>query len=359
MMRMISRPNVLIYEYFTGGGCPPGELPRGLAEEALGMLWALVTDFHRWGAVRIMTALDPRFEEYMPGFNRATLHADEIVMTTPGNYLNVYESLLQRCDAVWVIAPETGDILATLISLAEKAGIPHLGSNSAAARTAGNKAECARIFLDHDLPAPMTLIADRATAFEKALQIGFPLIIKPIDGVGCEGVCRANSMGELTVRLQQAYLATAHEHVLLQSYVRGIPASVSLLVTDGETCFLSLNRQLMQSIGKLHYSGSRVPYRHVLKAEAWNAARSAVDLIGGLRGYVGVDLVLTKQGIQLIEINPRLTTSYLGLRQVTKVNLVQAVWNVCMHNSLPAVIPLCGKVVIKKDVPDTWGMHRC
>jgi predicted ATP-grasp superfamily ATP-dependent carboligase len=50
--------------------------------------------------------------------------------------------------------------------------------------------------------------------------------------------------------------------------------------------------------------------------------------VPGLLGYVGVDLVLgdAADGSQdyAIEINPRLTTSYVGLRQLAEFNLAEA-----------------------------------
>ena len=45
----------------------------------------------------------------------------------------------------------------------------------------------------------------------------------------------------------------------------------------------------------------------------------------GLSGYVGVDVVLGNDGRDwAIEINPRLTTSYVGLRALAGFNLAEA-----------------------------------
>jgi predicted ATP-grasp superfamily ATP-dependent carboligase len=43
--------------------------------------------------------------------------------------------------------------------------------------------------------------------------------------------------------------------------------------------------------------------------------------VPGLSGYIGMDILIADEGCYRIEINPRLTTSYIGLRQVVNINL--------------------------------------
>ena len=84
-------------------------------------------------------------------------------------------------------------------------------------------------------------------------------------------------------------------------------------------------------------------------------ACSAVNAIPGMKGYVGVDLVLSNDSVWLIEINPRVTTSYIGLRQILSANLAEIIWNACTRETLPESVPMAGWVVIEKDHPSTWG----
>jgi tyramine---L-glutamate ligase len=347
--------NILVYEFFTGGGCPAGELPADLAAEALGMLWAALEDFRNWGEVRTIAALDPRFENRIHGLNRATIPANEVVCVNPGNHIETYLSLLNRCAAVLVIAPETDGILAELTAQAEKAGIPLLGSNSSAIAIAGDKAVCGRLFCDAQLPTPATYTAGFDSAPMLAKQIGFPLVIKPLDGIGSEGVFRVDSPSDLSTALSNVRQVTSHDEIILQSYVSGIHASVSLLAADGRFLPLSLNRQLIES-GSFRYQGSQVPFDHKTGGRAIELACSAASLIPGLKGYLGVDLVLANDGPQLIEINPRLTTSYIALRQVAQCNLARVIWEACIKQVLPNRIPLAGEVTIKKDAPACWGL---
>ena len=334
-------------------------LSSGLAAEALGMLWALLTDFRNWGAVRTITVLDPRFEEQVPGLNRRTLPADEVVCLSPGEHESVYLSLLKRCDAALVLAPETNGVLAGLTAKAEAAGIFLLGSGSAAAVAAGNKANCGRLFRRAKLPIPKTYAARFASASRVAQHMGFPLVIKPIDGAGSEGVCRVNRLSDLPAALAIVRRATSHGRIVLQSFSSGIHASVSLLTSKGRCLPLSLNLQLVETGMPFQYRGSQVPLDHPAGEYALKLACSAIGLIPGLNGYVGVDLVLADGRAQVIEINPRLTTSYIGLRQVAQINLAQAIWNACRMGILPDCVPLAGQAVILKDDPSSWKLRAC
>jgi tyramine---L-glutamate ligase len=355
-MRMSYAPTVLVYEFITAGGWPAGDPAPGLAAEALGMLWALLADFRSWGAVRTIAPLDPRFEDRIPGLNRNTLPADEVVEPPPGNYLTNYIELLKHCNAALVIAPETSKILPQLTACAEASGVPLLGSNAAAIANAGNKAGCHRLFSRAGLPNPETRTSSFKSAPMKAKQMGCPLVIKPIDGIGSEGVCLVNSFADLSESLALVGQATSRRQILMQSFVRGIHVSVSLLALNGRCVPLSLNRQLIEAGRPFRYDGSQVPFIHEDGSCAIQLACSAVKLFPGLKGYAGVDLVLGDGGPQLIEINPRLTTSYIGLRQVSQLNLAKAIWDSCINEQLPESVPLDGQVFIKKNDPGTWGL---
>jgi len=351
-------PTVLIFEYFSGGGCPEGRLPEGLAAEALGMVCAVLQDFKDWGGVRTVTALDRRFEQIIPNLSRTALPADELFPALPGDHESVYLSLLKRCEAVLIIAPETDGILSTLTELAEAEGKHILGSSSTATAAAGNKAVCSRLFDLAGLPAPETRVTSFDAAPQVASRMGCPLVAKPLDGIGSEGVCQLDRISDLPEALALIRQSTTQEQIVLQTFAHGIPASVSLLVAGPRCLPLSLNLQLMDAGIPFQYRGSQVPFTHPSRGRALDLACRAVRLIPGLSGYVGVDLVLGKEDVQLIEINPRLTTSYIGLRQVARVNLAHAMWAACLEGNLPDCIPLEGSTIVKKDDPATWNFNR-
>jgi predicted ATP-grasp superfamily ATP-dependent carboligase len=69
-------------------------------------------------------------------------------------------------------------------------------------------------------------------------------------------------------------------------------------------------------------------------------ANRALTSMPSVVGYVGVDLVLGSepngQEDAVIEINPRLTSSYIGLRAAAQSNLADAMWRIA-QGDLPQI----------------------
>jgi predicted ATP-grasp superfamily ATP-dependent carboligase len=321
------------------------------------MLWALLADFQSWGVVRTVTALDPRFEERIPGLNRDTLPAGKVIPVPPNEHKDIFLSLLKRCDAALIIAPESNGILSRLSELVEKEGVMLLGSSAPATAIAGDKAACGKILSLANLPIPKTCTADFSSAAGIAEQMGYPLVLKPLDGVSSEGICLVDDPADIPAALANLRKCTSRERILLQSFVDGIHASVSLLVAEKRCLSLSLNRQLIRTGIPFEYRGSEVPFGHVMAGYAMKLASSAVDHVPGLNGYVGVDLVITDDSVRLIEINPRLTTSYIGLRQVSRANPAKMIYEACVWGILPENFSLTDRVVVMKDNPISWGLE--
>jgi hypothetical protein len=117
------------------------------------------------------------------------------------------------------------------------------------------------------------------------------------------------------------------EHLLLETYVPGQPASVAVLVADDSATALPVCLQRLSDDGRFRYLGGSLPVLGPQARLAQEVAVRAVGCIPALRGYVGVDLVLHADGtgVTVVEINPRLTTSYVGLRAALEVNLMAVV----------------------------------
>jgi tyramine---L-glutamate ligase len=351
---MASSPKIFVHEFISGGGWPAGEIPEGLACEGFGMLWSVLSDFRDWGAIQTVTTIDDRIEDQIRLETPRQIPADEVVHVHAGQHDAIFRSLLSRCDAVLIIAPETGGTLAKLTEIAEAERIPLLSSNSAAVNVASNKGICNRVFQQAGLPTPATRLVSFATAEKAASELGYPLVTKPLDGTGCDGVCLVTDPSELGETLALLRKVTQHDQILLQTYKQGIHASVSLLVAQNRAISVSLNQQIIEPGRPFRYSGGIIPIEHPASRRAFDLAQAAVLAVPGLRGYVGVDMILEQDHAWLIEINPRITTSYVGLHRISSENLASAIWRACRENVLPDRIILNGSIMFSKENVKTW-----
>jgi tyramine---L-glutamate ligase len=315
---------ILVFEFASGGGLAGRPVPKSLAREGRAMLSALVADLARIGRHEIVTTADRRF----------TLHAPRgvDVVTIGRGGAALLDDLIASVDAVWLIAPETDGWLEGLAAKVERTGRMLLGTGSAAIRRAADKQRLphrlARCGLTHP---PTRVVHHHAEARAIADDLGYPVIVKPARGAGCEGVRLARNGRELRAAIHAvgrrgfdvaqalrpaiaALKRCATQNVLVQRYIPGVAASVSLLSDGRRAVALAANGQAISAGSTLSYAGGRTPLDHPLAERAIDAAIRTCEAFPGLHGYVGVDLVLTSADAVVIEVNPRLTTAYLGVR---------------------------------------------
>jgi predicted ATP-grasp superfamily ATP-dependent carboligase len=152
------------------------------------------------------------------------------------------------------------------------------------------------------------------------LDFPYPAVIKPMDGCG--------SLGVHYLMSPDAALPASDTPRRLEEFVPGMAASVALLCGPAGNVALPACRQLLASDGSFAYLGGSLPLPETLTERATQLARRAIESLPAPLGYIGVDLVLgddpTGRDDAVIEINPRLTTSYVGLRAATAGNLAAA-----------------------------------
>jgi tyramine---L-glutamate ligase len=97
--------------------------------------------------------------------------------------------------------------------------------------------------------------------------------------------------------------------------------------------------QKISEDGRLKYLGGELPLSAGLAERAVALADRALAALPAATGYVGVDLVLGRDpnGNEdyVIEVNPRLTTAYVGLRAAAKMNLAEAMVRIAGGDAAP------------------------
>lgn len=310
---------LFIYEYVTGGGLwssgsnapPSGSLLR----EGQAMLQAVVEDLARIPGSELHVLRDVRLAA------DERLHATTYSVASAAEEREQVENLSRRSDAVLLIAPEMGDALRERAVWVERTGCPLLSPDSRFIACTADKHSLAEHLRAAGVAVPRGIALSRGEALPR--NFAYPAVLKPVDGAGSCEVRRITSADDQVDR-------TACERWRLEEFCEGASASIAVLTgPDLQVCLPALWQRLGGRSG-FEYLGGAGPLAAPLQQRAEALARSALNALPPTRGYVGIDMILgdDPRGRRdvLIEINPRLTTSYVGLRALCRQNLAQAMW---------------------------------
>lgn len=312
-------PTVLVYEFVTARrlGEQPDSPLHSLFVEGLAMLRAARADFAA-----------------VPGVTVVPFPAD----VPDKEHQARFRQLAKGADWTFLIAPETGGELEHLAREVLKVGGKLLGPSPDAIALTTDKLELSRYWAKHRVPQIPTAPADdRPTEY--------PAVLKPRDGAGSEDMQRVNSVAEYeeAVRLN---LGTGAR--IVQPLAAGLACSVAFLIGPKSQPVVPLlpTAQLLSTDGRFKYIGGELPLPEPLAERAIRLASKAVGCVRGLFGYVGVDLILgdAEDGSAdvAVEINPRLTTSYVGLRAAAASNLAGLLLAIAAGNPVETPVWKCG-----------------
>jgi predicted ATP-grasp superfamily ATP-dependent carboligase len=314
---------IFVCEFMTGGGLYREPLPSSLAEEGAMMRDALLRDLAELPDIEITTTHDARLSPAEYGLSIAVGQRDDV--------WQIWGECIAAADAVWLVAPEAGGVLTRLTAMVNGQHKTLLSSSIEAVRLAASKyATC------QALQAAGVNAVSTYTFGDWPQNNPGPWVAKADDGVGCENSCYFESSAALLSWMRQGREST---HII-QPYQKGIPASISMLCHEGCAWLLSCNTQKIalqkhsSETAKFRYSGSVLNgmARHWLSFE--KIASQVALVVPGLSGYVGIDVVVDSGQVHVLEINPRLTTSYAGLSRATGCNVAQIVVDLLYNGEL-------------------------
>ena len=314
---------IFLYEWASGGGLvnEPGALPASLVREGVTMIGALAADLMRISGARVTALRDPRVVQLALGGGQA------IDVQSAAEHRHEFERLAAEADATILIAPEFDGIL---LKAAQRAvacgGRLHSPSPEFIRLTADKHETCERLAAA-GVRVPDGILLEP----EQKLPAGFsyPAVLKPVDGAGSQDTLLVAGVYDDP----PPYAWTRR----LEQYISGLAVSVAFLCGPAGRLPLVPCTQRISEDGRFRYRGGELPLAEGLAERAVALSGKAVSALPGARGYVGVDLILGRdpggEEDVVIEINPRLTTSYVGLRAAAKQNLAAAMLHVAAGES--------------------------
>ncbi len=321
--------NIFVYEFITGGGTwtTAGQIePAGsLLAEGAAMARAVVADLMAVPEVNVWSMLDARLVGQIQICGAASVVADA------AEERDTFERLACEADATLLIAPEMGGALLERCRRVEGLGRRLISPDSRFVAIAADKQQTAERLSSRGMRVPPGVRLDaHSDATDPAL---FPAVLKPCDGAGSWLAFRMADRQALQCRLQLPEYERERKrgNLRLEQFVPGLAASVAVLCGPKGNVPLAPCEQLLADEG-FGYQGGTLPLPAPLAARASKLAAAAVAALPRTSGHVGVDLILgaAADGSQdyVIELNPRLTTSYVGLRAACRQNLASAMLDV-------------------------------
>jgi len=239
----------------------------------------------------------------------------------------VWQECIGQADAVWLIAPETGMILKRLTELVSGCHKTLLGSTAQAVEVASSKYLTCQTLMQAGINTLATY--GYADWLEAKPQASNGWVAKMDDGAGCEDSAYFDSTSALNEWMQ-----TRQATHIIQAYQPGIPASISMLCNHGKAWLLSCNQQKIDIVeGSFSYSGSVINGMSQYRQAFEDIAQQVAQALPGLSGYIGIDVIVDADDVvHVLEINPRLTTSYAGLHRAINFNPAKLVLDLLLYN---------------------------
>ncbi|MEZ5942622.1 MAG: ATP-grasp domain-containing protein [Planctomycetaceae bacterium] len=319
--------HLFLFEYLTSGLWPTDEpLPDSLAREGRAMLEAVARDFLALDTSSLDLTWDARLElpqlgckwhspaPDSPGVDlfRSTCGRLQVFQVASNEAaVECFNHLSESRPNRMVIAPEFDSLLSSQLVVPERnPALVCLNVTLQAVELCADKyllsellqrygVACVPGWLD---PADVPATHDR-------------VVVKPRWGAGSQEI--------ITIKREHAHQLQDGKR-LFQPVVEGIPLSVAAIFDD--TFELKQvwppARQHLSDDGAYSYLGGSMPFTGVTQSQVDALVTSVAKHVPGLRGYVGFDFILTPEGeLVLVEINPRLTTSYVGYRALSNTSL--------------------------------------
>ncbi len=275
---------IFVYEFITAGGmyhlASAGISADALLSEGRAMLAAACDDFVQVPGLEVCVMWDHR----LPPLDAPRI--DVASVTSASDEERTFDRLSAQSDRILLIAPEFDGWLLKRTRQVLESGTTLLGPSADLVRLTTDKCATASLLRDAQVPSPIThRCADGA---DLPHDMGWPAVVKPIDGAGSLGV-------RLLTQSQARQVLNGSRPYCVQAWCEGRAASVSAICGPQQTAVLPPCWQYVQRRSFAYLGGGRIADAPLVD-RAVRLARRTLDALPDTRGYIGIDLVLGSAG---------------------------------------------------------------
>lgn len=321
--------NVFVSEYLCSGASELSRADASLLTEGAAMLDAVISDLLAIPDCNVMTCVQEQLPTYVSQFKRWDQEQRLQVkrVRDPEEERDYFDQACRHANCVWIIAPEFDQILYSRTERAIRLGARVIGPDSGAIKLTADKW---RLFQFLNASSLATIPTSLIESESSTPTCDLPCVIKHRFGAGGLGLSYLTQLADWREKLTQ--IQKNRSDYIVQPFISGTMLSTVVLITpDRRELFPIGEQQICWSPG-FQYQGGSIPAE--LDVDVIQSVQQLLehvcDVLPGLAGYVGFDLLLPEvdpTAPLIVEINPRLTTSYTGYRQLTADNLAARIVN--------------------------------
>lgn len=296
------------------------------------MLHALLKELDSQKGIQLTVLLDWRMDDIQSVHKIKTIRVEKEQCV-----FDVLSIAIADVDMVWPIAPEMDWILQKTCQLIESQSKQLLNSSSSAVTICSDKLLTEQVLNKHEIATVKTYRLDLF-----AQDTVGEWVIKPRLGMGCLECCIVDNSPEF-LRIIQSIKSPSD--YIVQPYIQGAVLSLSCLFKEGRAWLLCCNEQRMSiKQGKIELTACIINIPTDRSTCYLSLINKLAQAMIGLSAYVGVDIIQPKDGEpKVLDINPRLTTSYVGINQAIGLNVAKIV--IEMLGSEPTINKMTNKQI--------------
>lgn len=305
--------HLLVSEFLCGGHWPEETWPESLLREGCAMLESVVQDLLALPDVHVATTWDDRLP--LPElFKQPRVTVRHVCSSLVA--VTAMQDLARKADAALVIAPEFDSLLEQQCRMLSDLGIRLLNCTPAAIHHCADKLAVFQTCEEQGIPTIPTRLIEKEPHW-------LPGVVKRWDGAGSVDMQRIDHQAQWTSWRS----SVRPERFIEQPFLPGRSCSVATIFRQGKPQWsLPPAEQHLSSDGRFQYQGGTIPASQLDPESLCRSIEMFSRAVPGLQGYVGFDFLIPDQGgwPLLVDVNPRLCTSYLGYRSICQSNL--AAW---------------------------------
>ncbi len=335
--------NLLVFEELTASSQLWRDSSESMRFEALQMLMAILEDFAKLESLSLFVLVNEDVRQLL--LKEATSSLSErlhFITLDHGadEWINAPTISPEQFQATFVVAPECDGLLTQRLRTLQSSRWSHaisLNLSWSLSEVFSDKRATFDWLKTRAIATPVTWTLAELHWQSDCISedAGNLFVLKPRDGAGSDRVQRLDRVH--LSRAIETVSPSEREQWVVQPWIPGVACSFGLIgggLRHRCTILPGAIQRIDDDKGKLAYRGGAVPCDQQLWDAMLPLALQMQQSLGSFHGYVGVDVVVPMRdsttsdiaasgeyGAQVIEVNPRLCTSYVGYRRLCRQNL--------------------------------------